>query len=98
MNAVAFSNDSSAVYASGVQTLVKVDAADQPVTWQGYPTHIQDVERLPDSDELLLLTPTFDRRARTGGLVITDADGLVQSHVEFPDMSPSTVRVRPATP
>ncbi len=92
---VAWDEDSSGIYVTAVNHVVKFSAAGLPVNWQRLAVNYVDIAPLPGTDETVMVAPTFSSKNGSGGVSVVDAKGFVVRTVELPDMSPFHVAIAP---
>jgi DNA-binding beta-propeller fold protein YncE len=92
---VRWDEDGSGVYVTAINSMVKFDGRGLPVAWKSFSANYVDVQGLPGSDQVVVVTPTLSKSEGTGGVGVLDASGEVLRTVALPDMSPFVVAVRP---
>jgi DNA-binding beta-propeller fold protein YncE len=92
---VAWDEDGSGIYVTAVNHVVKFSTAGLPLAWQQMTVNYVDIAPLPNSDETVMVAPTFSSKRRSGGVSVVDASGNVLRTVELPDMSPFHVAIAP---
>ena len=92
---VRWDDDGSGVYVTAINSMVKFDGRGLPVAWKSFSANYVDVQGLPGTDQLVVVTPTLSKIDGTGGVGVLDANGEVLRTVALPDMSSFVVAVRP---
>jgi len=93
---VNWDDDGSGLYVTAVNSMVKFGKEHSlPIAWQAFPVNFVDVQGLPASDEMVVVTPTFSSANKSGGVALLNGKGEIVRSVELPDCSPFVVVVRP---
>ncbi len=92
---VAFDDDGSGVYVTAVSSMVKFGGHGFPVAWKKYPVNFVDVAAVQGDDRSVMVTPTWNKKNKSGGVSLVDGSGEVVRTVELLDMSPFLVVVQP---
>ncbi len=92
---VAFDDDGSGVYVTAVSSMVKFGGHGFPVAWKKYPVNFVDVAAVRGDDRSVMVTPTYSKANKSGGVSLVDGTGQVVRTVELTDMSPFLVVVQP---
>jgi DNA-binding beta-propeller fold protein YncE len=92
---LAFDDDGSGVYVTAVSSMVKFGGHGFPVAWKKYPVNFVDVAPVRGSENSVMVTPTFSKKNKSGGVALVNGSGEVVRTVELMDMSPFLVVVQP---
>jgi hypothetical protein len=92
---VAFDDDGSGVYVTAIASMVKFGGHGFPVAWKKYPVNFVDVAAVQGNDQTVMVTPTYNKVNKSGGVSLVDGNGEVVRTIELMDMSPFLVVVQP---
>ena len=92
---LAFDDDGSGVYVTAVASMVKFGGHGFPIAWKKYPMNFVDVAAVKGDGRTVMVTPTFSKTNKSGGVALVGESGEVEKTVELMDMSPFLVVVQP---